>query len=60
MSLLDNTKIGNSVEVNIDLSKDRLTKEMALTLHLLRMESIISRKNQLKIFHKVYGTVYCI
>ena len=28
MSLLDNTKIGNSVRVNLELSKDRLTKEI--------------------------------
>ena len=28
MSLLDNTKIGNFVQVNLELSKDRLTKEI--------------------------------
>ena len=28
MSILDNTKIGNSVQVNLELSKDRLTKEI--------------------------------
>ena len=28
MSILDKTKIGNSVQVNLDLSKDRLTKEI--------------------------------
>ena len=28
MSILENTKIGNSVKVNLDLSKDRLTKEI--------------------------------
>ena len=27
MSILDKVKIGNSVQVNLDLSKDRLTKE---------------------------------
>ena len=27
MSILDNVKIGNSVQVNLQLSKDRLTKE---------------------------------
>ena len=27
MSILDKTKIGNSVQVNLELSKDRLTKE---------------------------------
>ena len=28
MSILDNTKIGNSVQINIELSKDRFTKEV--------------------------------
>ena len=28
MSILDNTKIGNSVQVNLNLTKDRLTKEI--------------------------------
>ena len=28
MSILDNTKIGNSVQINLELSKDRLTKEV--------------------------------
>ena len=28
MSILDKTKIGNSVQVNLDLSKDRLNKEI--------------------------------
>ena len=28
MSILDNVKIGNSVQVNLELSKDRLTKEV--------------------------------
>ena len=28
MSLLDKAKIGNSVQVNLELSRDRLTKEM--------------------------------
>ena len=27
MSILDKVKIGNTVQVNLDLSKDRLTKE---------------------------------
>ena len=27
MSILDKTKIGNSVQINLELSKDRLTKE---------------------------------
>ena len=28
MSILDKTKIGNSVKINLELSKDRLTKEI--------------------------------
>ncbi len=28
MSILDNTKIGNYVQINLELSKDRLTKEI--------------------------------
>ena len=28
MSLLDKAKIGNSVQINLDLSKDRLNKEI--------------------------------
>ncbi len=28
MSILDKAKIGNSVQVNLELSKDRLTKEI--------------------------------
>ena len=28
MSILENAKIGNSVQINIELSKDRLTKEV--------------------------------
>ena len=28
MSILDKTKIGNSVQINLELSKDRLTKEI--------------------------------
>ena len=28
MSILDNTKVGNSVKINLDLSKDRLPKEI--------------------------------
>jgi len=28
MSILDNTKIGDSVQINLELSKDRLTKEV--------------------------------
>ena len=33
MSILDKTKIGNSVKVNLDLSKDRLTKEIIEALN---------------------------
>ena len=28
MSILDNTKLGDSVQINLELSKDRLTKEV--------------------------------
>ena len=28
MSILDTAKIGNSVQINLELSKDRLTKEV--------------------------------
>ena len=28
MSILDNTKVGNSVKINLELSKDRLSKEI--------------------------------
>ena len=31
MSILDKVKIGNSVQVNLELSKDRLTKETTET-----------------------------
>ena len=34
MSILDETKIGNSVKVNIELSRDRLTKEIIDTLNI--------------------------
>jgi hypothetical protein len=34
MSILENTKIGNSVKVNLELSKDRLTKEMFDTINI--------------------------
>ena len=37
MSILDKTKIGNSVQINIDLSEDRLTKE---TLDALKVSSM--------------------
>ena len=34
MSLLDNAKIGNSAQVNLELSKDRLNKEIIDTINL--------------------------
>ena len=34
MSILDKTKIGNSVQVNLELSKDRLTKEIIDALNV--------------------------
>ena len=34
MSILDKTKIGNSVQVNLELSKDRLTKEIIDAINL--------------------------
>ena len=37
MSILDKVKIGNSVQVNLELSKDRLTKE---TLDALNVSSL--------------------
>ena len=37
MSILDKVKIGNSVQVNIELSKDRLTKE---TIDAINVSSI--------------------
>ena len=34
MSILDKTKIGNSVKVNLELSKDRLTKEIIEAINI--------------------------
>ena len=34
MSILENTKIGNFVKVNLELSRDRLTKEMLDTINI--------------------------
>ena len=34
MTILDKTKIGNSVQVNLELSKDRLTKEIIDALNV--------------------------
>ena len=33
MSILDKVQIGNSVQVNLELSKDRLTKEIIDTIN---------------------------
>ena len=40
MSILDKAKIGNSVQVNLDLSKDRLPKEIIDTLNISSMGKI--------------------
>ena len=37
MSILDKTKIGNSVQINLELSKDRLTKE---TIDAINISSV--------------------
>ena len=37
MSILDKVKIGNSVQVNLELSKDRLTKE---TIDAIKVSSL--------------------
>ena len=37
MSILDNTKIGNTVQINLELSKDRLTKE---TIDAINISSV--------------------
>ena len=37
MSILDKVKIGNSVQVNLELSKDRLTKE---TINAIKVSSL--------------------
>ena len=37
MSILDNVKIGNSVQVNLELSRDRLTKE---TIDAINISSV--------------------
>ena len=34
MSILDKTKIGNSVQINLELSKDRLTKEIVDAINI--------------------------
>ena len=40
MSILDNTKIGDSVQINLDLSKDRLTKEVLDAINVCSVAKI--------------------
>ena len=40
MSILDNTKIGNSVQINLELSKDRLTKEVVDAINVSSVAKI--------------------
>ena len=40
MSILDKVKIGNSVQVNLELSKDRLTKETIDAINVSRLGKI--------------------
>ena len=40
MSILDKTKIGNSVQVNLELSKDRLTKEIVDAINVSSVAKI--------------------
>ena len=40
MSILDNAKIGNSVQINLELSKDRLTKETIDAINISSMAKI--------------------
>ena len=40
MSILDKTKIGNSVQINIELSKDRLTKEVLDAINVCSVAKI--------------------
>ena len=41
MSILDNAKIGNSVQINIEQSKDRLTKEIIDTINVSSVGKIL-------------------
>ena len=41
MSILDKTKIGNFVQINLDLSKDRLTKEVVDSINVSSVAKII-------------------
>jgi len=40
MSILDKVKIGNSVQINLELSKDRLTKEIVDAINVSSMAKI--------------------
>ena len=40
MSILDKTKIGNSVQINLELSKDRLSKEVVDAINVSSMAKI--------------------
>ena len=40
MSILDKAKIGNSVQINLDLSKDRLTKEVVDAINVSSVAKI--------------------
>jgi len=40
MSILDKAKVGNSVQINIELSKDRLTKEIVDAVNVSQMAKI--------------------
>ena len=41
MSILDKTKIGNSVQINLEQSKDRLTKEIIDTINVSSVGKIL-------------------
>ena len=40
MSILDNTKIGNSVQINLELAKDRLTKDVVDVINVSSIAKI--------------------
>ena len=44
MSILDRAKIGNSVQVNLELSKDRLTKEIIASINISSVGKICDFK----------------
>ena len=41
MSILDKTKIGNSVQINLELARDRLTKEIIAAINVSSVAKII-------------------